>query len=57
MAKIKKQKEEVKALFKNVKSNPKIDEIVADYPKELHACPRPYFEEQLKKHLLKHNIK
>lgn len=55
MKKKKKQKEEVKIV--SVKSNPKIKEIVADYPKSIIAFPRARFEEQLKNHLLKHKVK
>ena len=40
-----------------VKSNSKVDEIIEDYPQELKVSPRASFEDQLKKHLLKHNIK
>jgi len=53
-AKEKKVKEEVIA---KPKSNPKIEEIIKDYPQQLTAHPRGSFEDQLRKHLLKHNIK
>lgn len=55
MVKSKKEKE-VKVITKS-KSNPKIEEIILDYPERLFAYPRTTFEEQLRKHLLKHKIK
>ncbi len=52
----KKQNKEPK-LSSGIKTNPKIEEIVDDYPKSLIACPRAGFEDQLKQHLLKHKVK
>ena len=40
-----------------IKSNPRVEEIIKDYPETLAAHPRGLFEEQLRKHLLKHDIK
>jgi len=37
-------------------SNPRVEEIIADYPDSIHEAPRTYFEEQLRKHLLKHKV-
>lgn len=51
----KKQKKEEKITLS--KSNPKIEEIIDDYPESLMAHPRGTFEEQLRKHLMKHNVK
>ncbi len=56
MAKKRKAKEEVK-IIKRPKSNPKIEEIISNYPEKLTAYPRGAFEEQLRNHLLKHKIK
>lgn len=50
------KKEEVK-IIKKPKSNPKVEEIISDYPIKLTAYPRGSFEEQLRQHLLKHKIK
>ncbi len=50
-----KKNKEVK--ITSMKSNPKVDEIVADYPESIIAVLRSSFEYQLKKHLLKHKIK
>lgn len=50
-----KEKEKVK--IKVLESNPKIEEIIKDYPKSLTVQPRTLFENQLRKHLLKHKIK
>lgn len=55
MVKDKKKKQEVKIV--HTPSNPKVDEIVKDYPESLYAHPRAAFEDQLKRHLLKHHIK
>lgn len=54
-----KQKKEIKKVEvkEKIKSNPKIDEIVKDFPTPLCAYPRARFEEQLKNHLIKHKIK
>jgi|TARA_R100000049_G_C1936726_1_gene80630 hypothetical protein len=38
-------------------SNPLIEKIIADFPESLHAHPRGSFEDQLRKHLLKHKVK
>lgn len=50
-----KKEQEIKIV--SIKSNPKVDEIIADYPKSLIAHPRGQFEHQLKAHLLKHKVK
>lgn len=49
------KKPEIK--IKSIKSNKRVDEIVADYPEKLMAYPRSLFEQQLKEHLLKHGVK
>lgn len=51
----KKKEKEIKIIM--VKSNPKVEEIIKDYPVSLRAHPRGMFEEQLRTHLLKHKIK
>ncbi len=38
------------------KSNSTIDKIIKDYPESIIACPRGAFEEQLRKHLIKHKV-
>ena len=50
-----KKKQEIKIV--SVESNERVDKIVADYPASLIAHPRPSFEDQLRKHLLKHKVK
>ncbi len=55
MTKNKKEKQAPKKF--RVESNPRVNEIVADYPREVTMFPREEFEEQLKKHLIKHGIK
>ncbi len=50
-----KKKQEVKV--SSIKSNKKVEEIIQDYPESLIAHPRALFENQLRKHLLKHKIK
>lgn len=47
------KKEEIPKL----NSNPKIDEIVNDFPESITAYPRARFEHQLKQHLIKHKVK
>jgi hypothetical protein len=42
---------------KKRESNPKIDSIVNDYPNNVKVHPKENFEEQLKEHLIKHNVK
>lgn len=42
---------------RQIKSNPKINEIVKDFPEQLKAYPRSSFENQLKEHLVKHGVK
>lgn len=49
------KKQEIKTSRAN--TNPKIEEIVKDYPKSLEVSPRELFEDQLRKHLIKHKIK
>ncbi len=54
---MKKEKKQQEIKIGSAKSNEKVDEIVADYPKSIIAFPRERFEEQLRNHLLKHKIK
>lgn len=51
------KKETKPKIVTQIESNPKIEEIIADYPDSIHGAPRLYFEEQLRSHLLKHKIK
>ncbi len=54
-----KKKEQSKAESvqpERTKSNPTIDKIISDYPESIIACPRGAFEEQLRKHLIKHKV-
>lgn len=57
MSKKNKKKSKEQKIFTSSKSNPRIEEIIKDYPESLMAHPRASFEEQLRKHLLKHKIK
>lgn len=50
------KQKEIKKII-SIKSNEKIEEIINDYPQSLIAHPRGSFEEQLRKHLVKHKIK
>ena len=55
MKKEKSEKKEVKLVIN--KANEKIEEIIKDYPESLCAAPRGNFEDQLRKHLIKHKVK
>ncbi len=52
----KKKEKEAEVIVTKSKSNPKIEEIVLDYPPKILVYPRGIFEEQLRKHLLKHKV-